>query len=98
MCIFNLMCLKSRKVAAQKLPMWPFQIAPLINFFFLSISIIKILYVYFKIIIIFETQLPHHNIKNLNQFKLKTVCLLLYLPIVYLNYRIEHRLILSTNN
>ena len=36
----------------------------------------------FKIIIIFETQLPHHNIKNLNQFKLKTVCLLLYLHIV----------------
>ena len=55
----------------------------------------------FKIIIIFETQLPHHNIKNLNQFKLKTVCLLLYLPIVYLNYikkkhkfKKKHKLIL----
>ena len=51
----------------------------------------------FKIIIIFETQLPHHNIKNLNQFRLK-----MYLPVVvqsvYLNYRIEHRLILRTNN
>ena len=41
----------------------------------------KILYDCFKIIIIFETQLPHHNIKNLNQFRLK-MCL----PVVVLAY------------
>ena len=29
----------------------------------------KILHFCFKIIIIFEKQLPHHNIKNMNQFR-----------------------------
>ena len=49
---------------------------------------------------IFETQLPHHNIKKFESIQVKnaSACCCTARLLKPLNYRIEHRLILSTNN